>query len=810
MISFADFSEVVHGKCFGQCNGSVKYLLTDSRKQISPKDVVFFAISGEFHDGHEFIPNLLDRGFTQFVVSREPDPKWLHKASFVLVSHVIDALQEIAVWWRNQFKVPVVGITGSNGKTIVKEWVAQSIGDNMRLTRSPGSYNSQIGVPLSVWMLNPEAEMALFEAGISKPGEMEKLQKLIQPNIGIFTNIGDAHQENFASFEEKLKEKLKLFEHAHAIICRNQGDWVIATLRQLCTASQCFTWSFEHEADVNATLENGVLTAVFKRELVHIPLPFSDKASIENLMHTITLLFYLGYGADFIHEALERIKAVPMRLEQKSGKYSSTIINDSYNSDLGSLANALDFLAQQKQNANRVLILSDIFQSGYIKENLYKEVAVLVNAHKPDFLVGVGKDISHFAELFRVPSRFFQSTAEVIAHLDELPIKDSTVLLKGSRAYHFEEIDHALEAKSHRTVLEVNLNALTENLNYFKSLVKSETGIIVMVKAFSYGSGSHEIANVLQYNRVAYLAVAFADEGVDLRNRGITLPVMVMNPYQTDFENIVQYRLEPVVYDFEMLHQFGKYLDQVGEKQFPVHLKLNTGMNRSGFNADQIDEFTEAVKRYSGMAVQTLFSHLAASDEARHDAFTREQAGRFKKMCSEIENATQSSIKKHLLNSAGIERFPEFQFDFVRLGIGLYGVSVDYEDIRQVGRLKTRIAQIRQVQPGETVGYARKGKVDEPKTIATIPIGYADGFRRSLSNGKGKMWVNGKLCPVIGNVCMDMTMIDITGMKASVDDEVVIFGPELSIETVAQWLETIPYEVLTGVAARVKRIYVKE
>ncbi|HKK58110.1 MAG TPA: bifunctional UDP-N-acetylmuramoyl-tripeptide:D-alanyl-D-alanine ligase/alanine racemase [Salinivirga sp.] len=810
MVNLKKVAEISQGECVGSCSGQVKYLLTDSRKLTLPEQVLFFAIPGKYHNGHAYIPALIKKGVRQFVVSELPEKQWLEKADFVKVHDVISALQSVAAWWRSHFSLPVIGVTGSNGKTIVKEWIAQSLGDIVRMTRTPGSYNSQIGVPLSVWMLSDGAQFGLFEAGISFPGEMEKLQTIIKPTIGLFTNLGDAHQENFSSFTQKLEEKLRLFKNADVVIYRNEGDWVSEKIEAYCTERKKFTWSFKEEADVKAHLDDGVLKVQYSNQKLSLSLPFSDKASVENLMHTITVLCYLGYDSDFIYKAVAKIRPVPMRLEQKSGKAHNTIINDSYNSDLGSLSNALDFLEQQKQHPRKVLVLSDIFQSGYAKENLYKEVSVLVNAHKPDLMLGVGKDLMQFRELFHLDSHFFKSTTELIAALGDFDFTDTTVLLKGSRSFHFEEVDKILEEKSHRTVLEVNLNALTHNLNYFKSLLKHDADIIVMVKAFSYGSGSHEIANVLQYHRVAYLAVAFADEGVDLRARGIDLPIMVMNPHNSDFDSLVRYRLEPVVFDYGMLSSLGKYLVQQGERRFPVHIKLNTGMNRSGFNPSDIDNLIDELKKQPAMYVQTAFSHLASSDEPMHDNFTHDQARVYNTMCKKLALALDRNIKKHLLNSAGIERFHEYQFDYVRLGIGLYGISVADADLKQVGRLRTSIAQIRDVMPGETVGYGRSGEVDNPKKIATIPIGYADGFRRILSNGRGKVFINGNLYPVIGNVCMDMTMIDITGAKVEVGDEVIIFGPELPIEEVAGWLETIPYEVLTSVAARVKRIYVKD
>ena len=809
MLRFSEIAKIINGELFGSLDGNVKYLLTDSRKVKSVEDVLFFAIPGEFHDGNHYVEGLESKGVRFFVVSKQP---WIESsnASYILVDNVIDALQKIATNWRKRFHIPVIGITGSNGKTIVKEWLAQMLEGESRVTRNPGSYNSQIGVPLSVWLLNSDSQIGIFEAGISQPTEMKHLEEIIQPTIGVFTNIGDAHQENFNSFENKLDEKLILFRRSDVLVYNDQGDWIAEKIKNKCNEQKLFSWSFNNDADVVAFQKSEVIEIRHKELNFEVTLPFHDKASVENLMHSITTLIYLGYTADYMVSAVAKLLPVAMRLEQKAGKNNNTIINDSYNSDLGSLSNALDYLSQQNQHSRKVIILSDIFQSGFAKDNLYKEVAVLLHAHKPDLLVGVGPDLIRYKSNFHVNAQFYNSTRELISNLNEVNLRDATVLLKGSRSFQFEQIDRLLENKSHRTVLGVNLNALGENLNYFKSLLKKDVGVIAMVKAFSYGSGSHEIAQVLDYYRVSYLAVAFADEGVDLRTRGIQLPIMVMNPTEIDFSNLITFNFEPVIFDFEMLEKLSNFLQKNGERKFPVHVKINTGMNRSGFNGEDISRLISRFKATNAMELKTAFTHLAAADEPQHDAFTHEQVAKYSRLVSQLELGLDYKIGKHVLNSAGIERFPEYQFDFVRLGIGLYGVSAVNHDLKHVGRLSTQIAQLRNVQVGETVGYGRKGEVKEPKTIATIPIGYADGFRRALSNGLGKVWIKDRLVPVIGNVCMDMTMIDVTGLDVEEGDEVVIFGPELPIQKVAEWYDTIPYEILTNVAARVKRVYTKE
>lgn len=810
MLSTNEIAHIINAKVYGIQNARIKYLLTDSRNFNSPDNVLFFAISGQFHNGHSYIPSLIKQGLQTYVVSETPNKDLINEATFLHVDDTVAALHKLSSWWRSQFKIPIIGITGSNGKTIVKEWIAQCIADDKRLTRSPGSYNSQIGVPLSVWTLSPDAELGLFEAGISRPDEMQKLEAIIKPTIGIFTNIGDAHQQNFKSLACKISEKLKLFTSTKTLIYQKHDNIASQIIEAQKRAEHLFSWSFSSNADVTARLLTpNMLEVKHVSKVFTIKLPFSDRASIENLMHTIATLIYLGYDAKFITSAVTQIRAVPMRLEQKAGCQNNTIINDSYNSDIGSLTNAMDFLAQQNQHPRKILILSDILQSGYSQEHLYQEVAQLVNSHKINFLIGIGINISKFKNLFITENLFFDNTEMALQALKKLPFENATILLKGSRPFHFETIDKILEAKTHRTIMEVNLNAIADNLNYFKSLIAESTGIIAMVKAFSYGSGSHEIANILQHSRVAYLAVAFTDEGVELRTRGIKTPIMVMNPDEEEFDNLLKHQLEPVVYDLQMLERIAAYVTSQSLRNFSVHLKLNTGMNRSGFNAEHIQSLA-GLKHSQKLKVKTVFSHLAASDDLSHDSFTERQVALFSQMALQIEQTIGYKPQKHILNSAGIERFPQYQFDFVRLGIGLYGVSFDTGKTKQAARLKTRIAQVREVQPGETVGYNRKGEVQQPSRIATIPIGYADGYRRALSNGKGKVNIDGKLYPVIGNICMDMTMIDVTGTEFIEGDEVIIFGPELPITTLAKWLDTIPYEILTSVSARVKRIYIKE
>jgi Alr-MurF fusion protein len=798
----------------------VRYLLTDSRTMVSPGESIFFALVGERNDGHTFIPELYQRGVRNFVVSEYPaNFDTFSEANFFIVKDTLEALQLVAAYHRRKFLNPVVAITGSNGKTIVKEWIYQTLQGDRKVIRSPKSYNSQIGVPLSVWLLDDEYDIALIEAGISKPAEMDKLEKIIQPEIGIFTNIGEAHQENFKDIEQKVNEKLKLFKGCKTLIyCRDHkiiDNQVKKVLNPDITSF--FTWAETKDADLRITKINNcgnattTITGIFESREIEICIPFTDRASTENAIDVWAFLLYMKYDNAYIKDKIKNLSQVAMRLELKHGINHCTIINDSYNSDLISLSIALDFLNQQQQHVNKTLILSDILQSGKSDEDLYKEVAELVHKKKIQRIIGIGKGISAHSKLFSITRQFFPSTDAFIAAFSREEFNEEAILIKGSRNFGFERISHLLEQKAHRTALEIDMNALVHNLNYFRSLLKPSTKMMVMVKAFSYGSGTYEIANLLQYQRTDYLAVAFADEGIGLRNAGISMPIMVLNPEINTYDLLIDYRLEPQIYSFSAITRFNEALSRKGIQSYPVHIKLDTGMHRLGFMEDETTQLIEALKQNERLKIRSTFTHLAGSDEPMHDAFTHEQIQCFTRMSDKLVKAFDYSILRHILNSAGIERFPEAQFDMVRLGIGIYGISaIDQSKVRNIGTLKSTISQIKKIKTGETIGYGRHGIAKKETTIAIVPIGYADGLNRKLSNGVGKFLINGKFAPIIGNICMDLCMVDISDIEAEEGDDVIVFGNRFTITDMANVLGTIPYEILTNVSSRVKRIYFQE
>lgn len=824
--SISNISQIIHATIHGNSDNPVffKSLLIDSRKISNAETSLFFAIKGERNDGHIFINELYEKGLRAFVVSTLPSNIPIYKeATFFLVNDTLLALQKLTANHRSQFHIPVIGITGSNGKTIVKEWLFQLLREDKNIVRSPKSFNSQVGVPLSVWQISEENNFAIFEAGISKSGEMQLLESIILPTIGLLTNIGQAHDENFESQKHKLAEKLSLFIHSEILIyCK---DYLLVqeeiTNNKAFIGLNVFSWSRKVKADllvgrITKSSTDTEIQAVYKNDFIKINIPFTDEASIENAIHCWAMMLYLGYENDVITERMKMLSPVAMRLELKEGINNCSIINDSYNSDLGSLGIALDFLNQQKQHPKKTLIISDILQSGRNEENLYKEVAELIHKKGISRLIGIGEAISRQSSLFNIEKIFYNSTSEFLSNYNNSLFKDETILLKGARPFGFEAISKMIQQKAHETVLEINLNAIVHNLNYYRSKIKTDTKIMAMVKAFSYGSGSFEIANILQFHRVDYLAVAYADEGIELRKAGITMPIMVMNPEEQSYDSMIQYNLEPEIYSFRVLSLFEETLkrsDRNISQPISIHIKLDTGMHRLGFEESEVNELIVRIKNNRHISISSVFSHLAASDEAEHDDFTWQQIKSFNVMSEKIKSHFSNSILKHILNSAGITRFPDAQFEMVRLGIGLYGIganAAEQNQLQNVSTLKTSISQIKNIPAHETIGYGRKGVTNRDIQIATVPIGYADGLSRKLSNGKGKMIVKGKEAPIIGNVCMDMCMIDITDIKANENDEVIVFGEAYSITEVAKDVGTIPYEVLTNVSRRVKRVYYQE
>lgn len=807
---------IIGGQLFSGKTTIIKHLLIDSRTLTSPENTIFFALKGERNNGHDYLGELYNKNVRNFIISEKIDLSLYKDANFLLVDDSLKALHKLVAFHRQEFNFPVIGITGSNGKTIIKEWLYEILNTKKNIVRNPKSYNSQIGVPLSVWLMNEDNNLGIFEAGISQFGEMQNLEMIIKPTVGVFTNIGEAHQENFIDFKQKISEKLKLFYNSKALIYSKDQNLIDLQIQEDQNLENCelFTWSTKFPADISISKINKLtntteITANYNKKVINIEIPFTDDASIENSINALSLLLYLKIEDDVIISGFKNLNPVAMRLELKIGEKNCTIINDSYNSDINSLNIAIDFLNQQKQNKTKTLILSDILQTGKDISILYKEINKLIESKNVNKLIGIGKEIKSQADSFKIESYFYDTTDDFI---DNIPnFENEIILLKGARSFEFERISNVLQQKFHDTVLEVNLNSIVHNLNYYKSILKPETKLMVMVKAFSYGSGMYEIANLLQYYNVDYLTVAFADEGIQLRKTGITLPIMVMNPERNTFDSIIKYRLEPEIYNFTVLENFYEAIRANGLVIYPIHIKIDTGMKRLGFEENEIDKLIENLKSKPEFNIKSILSHLAGSDEQVHDNFSETQIIKFKKITEKIISNYDYKIYRHILNSSGIERFKNAQFDMVRLGIGLYGYSPNnQQNIEVVSALKTVISQTKNVKVGESVGYSRKGKVEKDSVIAILPIGYADGLNRKLSNGVGKFYVNNKIAPVIGNICMDMCMIDVTDIEAKEGDVVEIFGKNISIAEIAKSIDTIPYEILTGISQRVKRIFYHE
>lgn len=808
------------------------YLLTDSRQISFPGQSIFFAIKGDRHDGHQFLPALYASGVREFVVEEAAYSEMLRWETAVwddariwVVPSSIRALQSLVAEKRRQFNLPVVGIAGSNGKTIVKEWLVQLASPRETVVASPKSYNSQIGVPLSVWNIGKQHTLGIFEAGISRSHEMEYLQPVMQPTIGIFTNIGPAHDDGFKSRKQKITEKLRLFTKVKKLIYRKDytelDEEINLILKPVNTFLKTLSWGKPASgADIAVSYQKEktktAISLAGKLGDQKFETNFTDEASLENLTHCIVFLLDFGFPNSVIQEGIRLLKPVSMRLELKEGINHNYIIDDAYNNDLQGLSMALNFLFQQEQRQKRTVILSDVLQTGQTPAELYRSVAKLLKEKAIDQLIGIGPEIQGQAAAFDITrTHFFRDTATFLQEFPFNSLYDSLVLIKGARPFSFEKIVQRLQQKAHGTVFEINLDALSHNLNFYRSKVGSQTKIMAMVKAFAYGTGSSEVASLLQFHRVDYLGVAYADEGVALRQSGITLPIMVMNATSQAFDLLLQYQLEPEIYSHRIFTEWIAFVNKNKlTAEIPaIHLKLDTGMHRLGFVNDNLDWAIETLKANPHIKVASIFSHLVGADEGVHNAFSKQQFELFQAGAARIEHALGYTTIKHILNSAGIVRFPDYKLDMVRLGIGLYGLEAtgqEQQALQSVGTLKTVVSQIKYLAAGETVGYSRRGQLDHDAAIATLAIGYADGYDRGLGNGAGKVWVNGTLCPTIGNICMDMTMIDVTGANVNEGDEVIIFGKEMPIFELSKQINTIPYEILTGIGDRVKRVFYKE
>ena len=840
--SIEKITTLIGARRIGTADAQIGWLLTDSRSLCFPEETLFFALSSPRNDGHKYIPDLYRRGVRNFVISNNYLQQGNHNfqfsifnsqfenANFLVVPSPMAALQRLAERHRDEFDIPIIGITGSNGKTMVKEWLYQLLLPTQKIVRSPRSYNSQIGVPLSVWLLNEQTEVGIFEAGISQPGEMSALRDIIQPTIGVLTSLGAPHQENFRSMEEKCMEKLELMHDTEAMVYCSDNDVVSRCIRRMDYHGEKIAWS---RSDSNApffvkSVKSSTITYIYNAEENTFTIPFIDEASIENAITCAAVALHLGLTPAQLADRMPRLEPVAMRLEVKQGQHGCILINDSYNSDINSLDIALDFMSRRNQVVDsslsrypeislsplpKTLILSDIFQSGVSPDLLYAQVSDLCVKRGINKFIGIGPELSAQADRIQIAHKqFFADVNHFLASKAFSDLRDELILLKGARPFGFDKITEQLEQKVHETILEVNLNAVVENLNYYRSFLKPETKMVCMIKADAYGAGAVEIAKTLQDHRVDYLAVAVADEGVTLRKAGITANIMIMNPEMPAFKTMFDYDLEPEVYSFRLLDALVKAARKEGITGWPVHIKLDTGMHRLGFDpVDDMFKLIDRLKHQNAIIPRSVFSHFVGSDSDDFDAFSARQFELFEQGSQKLQSAFSHKILRHIDNSAGIEHFPERQLDMCRLGLGLYGVDPrDNRMLSTVSTLKTTILQLRHVPAGETVGYSRKGKIERDSVIAAIPIGYADGLNRHLGNRHGYCLVHGQKAEYVGNICMDVAMIDVTDIPCQEGDQVEIFGEHLPVTVLSDIIDTIPYEVLTAVSNRVKRIYFQD
>ena len=827
--SIEKITTLIGARRIGETDAQIGWLLTDSRSLCFPEETLFFALKSTRNDGHKYIEDLYRRGVRNFVVEAKGVAEYcpedsmvsMADANFLIVPSPLAALQRLAERHRDEFNIPIVGITGSNGKTMVKEWLYQLLLPSQKIVRSPRSYNSQIGVPLSVWLLNEQTEVGIFEAGISQPGEMMALRDIIQPTIGVLTSLGSAHQENFRSMEEKCLEKLELMHDTEAMVYCSDNDIVSRCIRRMQYKGEKIAWS---QCDEQCALfvkrietkeQTARITYIWQQEENTFVIPFIDEASIEDTITCAAVALRLGLTPAQLADRMPKLVPVAMRLEVKEGQRGCQLINDSYNSDINSLDIALDFM-QRRESARKLkktLILSDIFQTGTSPEKLYAQVSDLAVKRGITKFIGIGPELMAQADRIQIADKqFFADVNHFLSSEAFWDLHDELILLKGARPFGFDQITEQLEQKVHETILEVNLNAVVENLNYYRSFLKPETKMVCMIKADGYGAGAVEIARTLQDHRVDYLAVAVADEGVTLRKAGITANIMIMNPEMTAFKTMFDYDLEPEVYSFRLLDALVKAARKEGITGWPVHIKLDTGMHRLGFDpVNDMDELIDRLKHQTAIIPRSVFSHFVGSDSDDFDAFSAQQFALFEAGSSQLQAAFSHKILRHIDNSAGIEHFPERQLDMCRLGLGLYGIdSRDNRILNTVSTLKTTILQMHHVAAGETVGYSRKGKLDRDSVIAAIPIGYADGLDRHLGNRRGYCLVNGQKADYVGNICMDVALIDVTDIPCQEGDQVEIFGEHLPVTVLSDAIDTIPYEVLTGVSNRVKRVYFQD
>ena len=818
----SQIAAMLGAKTSSAANLPVSHLLIDSRSLIDPAETMFFAITTATNDGHRYIAELYENGVRAFVVNRVPEEMHLKSdAVFIQVPDVTRALQTIAAAHRSAFHGSVIGITGSRGKTTVKEWLYQLLADDFSIVRSPRSFNSQIGVPLSVWEITEGTELAIIEAGVSRQGEMKTLRPIIRPEIGVITNINSEHAEGFRSLQQKAEEKAALMSECRSLVYCLDEQPIRDAIAKTCHPRQTMAWSrLDPLAPlyiyvINHKESSTELTYIYGEESSSLTLPFTAWSDLQNALHCLGVMLCLGIDRERIARSMATLTPIRTRLNVIEGVNDCLLIYDSYTSDLHSLAPAIDFMSRRHTgHRTTTLILSDVMHETMAPQKLYQAVAKLLRQRKINRLIGIGEEFMKWSKYFDADSTFYPDTATFLAEVSPSDFGSELILIKGAPRFHFDMIADMLEARQHETMLEVNLDSMVHNFNVFRSMVRPTTGIVCMVKASGYGAGSYEVAKTLQSQGAAYLAVAVMDEGVDLRRAGITMPIMVLNPKVVNYRTLFAYNLEPEVFSLDVLHELIREGEKYGITDYPVHIKVDTGMHRLGFTEKDIPQLIEVLRHQKVVRPESIFSHLAAADCPEMDSYTLEQFRLFDTYCDQIQSAFNHRILRHILNSTGISRFPEHQHDLVRLGICLYGIPTmddgSQSDLIQVSTLTTSIISIKEWPAGTTIGYSRRGVCRRDSRIATIPIGYADGINRHLGNGGMNVYVNGTLCPTIGNICMDACMIDITDADCQVGDRVEIFGPNIPVETIARTLDTIPYEVLTSVSTRVKRIYFRE
>lgn len=798
MYNLKEIASIIDGQLNGNEEVEISSINIDSRKVRDAKGALFFALKTAKDNGHRYIDALVNRGISAVVVSEPPTIECDH----ILVNDTLKALQQLAQHHRSSFSIPMVGITGSNGKTIVKEWLSHLCSDHFRVCKNPKSYNSQVGVPLSVWNLRNEHTLGIFEAGISEPGEMKALANIIRPTLGVFTHLGDAHDAQFDTMEAKLDEKLKLFKSCDLIVAGSDDLLVKQKIKEL--HKPCFFWGSDLDCDLRIIRHTDLHVELeYQSKRYNISLSSPDRSCYSNSLNAIAAALNLGVPMDHLVSRVAHLPVVDMRMQQVDGINNNQLILDFYNSDFQSISIALDFLTQQATHRSKTVILSDIVESQLSDDVLYTKLDRLLQTHRVDRLIGIGDRISQYR--FNVPSEFYRSTDEFLRSFPCYSLRNESILLKGARVYSFERIAERLKEKTHQTVLEVNLSRLQENIRSISARLKSDTKLMTMVKALAYGSGGYQIAKLLEYNNIDYLGVAYTDEATALIQSGIRLPFIVLNPDLNDIEPYIEHPIQPVVYSFESLHRLNDH-------PVKIHLEFDTGMHRLGFSKNDVDDVIAYLKTHPNLEVVSVFSHLAGADEERLDILTQRQITDFTEIGNRFKIEVDPNIIMHLSNTAGIERFPEAQFDMVRLGIGLYGISSSGKatDLQPVSTFKTYINQIKTVPAGEGIGYGQHDIADHERTIAILAVGYADGFSRSLSRGVGYVMIHGKKARVVGNVCMDMTMVDVTDLHCQVGDTAVIFGDDPKVEDVARAIGTIPYEILTNVSERVNRVFYQE